>query len=82
MCVSADSWPDVEGLLGGGLHAGGQLVAGDPGRQVVLARPLAEVIAVQVLQEAEKPLLRRAGDVCGGGSRFRIRGSRGRTTVP
>ena len=35
---------EVERLLGGGLHAGGQLVAGDAGRQVVLAGVLGEVL--------------------------------------
>ena len=41
---------DVERLLGGGLHPGGQLVAGDAGRQVVFAGALAQVLAVELLQ--------------------------------
>ncbi len=56
---------DVEGLLGGGLHVGGELVAGDAGLEVQLAGAGGEVLLVEGPEQVELPLLRGAGE-CGG----------------
>ena len=80
MC--AGSLRDVERLLGGRLHGRGQLVAGDPRFQVGLARVLLEVPAVEPVEEGEVLPLQARRASWGGGSRLRIRGSCGRSTVP
>src|SRR5205823_5197119 len=48
---------NVECLLGGSLHLGRQLIAGDASRQVVFARPLTKMILIELLQVIEKSLL-------------------------
>ena len=51
-CVASVSPTDVERLLGGGLHPRGQLVAGDAGLQIGLARMPLEMLPIQLGQEA------------------------------
>ena len=59
---------EVERLLGGRLHAGGQLVAGDAGVQVELAGVSAEMVAVELVEVSRgsrscgPPLQVRAAD--------------------
>ena len=54
---------EVEGFLGGGLHAGGEFVAGDPGLQIGFAGMGCEVFAVEAGQEVEVLLLQGALEV-------------------
>ena len=73
---------DVERLLGGGLHRGGQLVAGDARFQVGLAGVRRQVPPVQLGRAGRGSAAATSPRRCGGGSRLRMRGSCGRSTVP
>ncbi len=63
---------DVEGLLGGRLHAGGQFVAGDAGLEVGLAGMPLQVPAVELREKVEILLAARrpASAAAARGSKF------------
>ena len=52
---------NVERLLGGGLHLGGQFVAGDAGLKIEFTGMSREMILVERLQQRELPRLRSTG---------------------
>jgi len=72
---------DVEGGTGRRLHAGGQLVGGDAGFEVVLAGARLQMAAIEAFEVRQVVGLGRATQM-DGGSRLRMRGSWERTTVP
>ena len=73
---------DIERLGRRGLHGGGQFITGDAGFQIGFARMLVEMPAIQLAARSARFCSCTSPRRYGGASRFRIRGSFGRSTVP